>query len=607
MLKRMPSFQLLADRRQLERDGTCRNWTAKVSLRLEPAGPGLRFQAAHGVRRSEITEIPGLRVLGTNLGLRVACGWSVWETATLEEACAQLGRNPSADEEHLCAVSAKSGRIDYRRIGANDAPAPFARLIAEGLVPYDGDEDRPPTMLEQAVVGKILRRFGGTTVPGWSVWRLTEDTVKAVKKGLRAHADLARVISVLSNPESDAVLVANAMTAWWRGAALRPASSLGFLWAELARPIADTAEPSGEPAKWAKKLGAPAFSVPTTGQLGAVCQALRSDKAAIGVLSARWVRDDTLLRHALRLVELVVFGGTLTPELAVYADGGRSGSLARFVSRAPNPPVLAGVGGGRRPRRVGLFDDVRKLQVAYFTRRHPDGTQAELPEGFGWRLMEKRRKTVTDISKQVASAIVLQAVRNGAHVVVAEDLSSYKTSGANDPDTNRRLRLWTKGQVAMYLEQLCELHGLVYASTNPAWASWRDSRDGRLGYRVEPVAVAQIRAKGSEVRKRFDREVAEAKRIDGDASEHKKVVAAALVDLAERLPGILENAADGAYVVVPRRGGRWFAPADVRVGMLLGPDDVRHDGTVPLGLRQADSNAAGNTAVRWVRGRVSNR
>lgn len=305
------------------------------------------------------------------------------------------------------------------------------------------------------------------------------------------------------------------------------------------------------------------------------------------------------------MVSLLVLSGALSPELALVADGRRRGSLTRFCERAATAPTLSGVGGGRSLRRVALLDGLRRLQVGYVTRTHPDGTRAALPEGFGRRLREKRRRLADDVAKQTASAIVRTALEHRAHVVVAEDLSGLGALAGQDPATNRRLRSWRRAHIAMHLKELCELHGLVLATSSPAYASWRDARDNTMGIAAEPVAAAQLRNKHSWARVRLDADVADAAQLRNDAGERARLLAAAVLDVAERLEGVLQSAGDG-YVIVPRRVGRWFAPAGVHLGMVLSPHDVEA-GRVPSGLRDADSNAAGNTAIRWLWGRVSNR
>ncbi len=187
----------------------------------------------------------------------------------------------------------------------------------------------------------------------------------------------------------------------------------------------------------------------------------------------------------------------------------------------------------------------------------------------------------------------------------AEDLSGLGALAGQDPATNRRLRSWRRAHIAMHLKELCELHGLVLATSSPAYASWRDARDNTMGIAAEPVAAAQLRNKHSWARVRLDADVADAAQLRNDAGERARLLAAAVLDVAERLEGLLQSAGDG-YVIVQRRVGRWFAPAGVHLGMVLSPHDIEA-GRVPSGLRDADSNAAGNTAIRWLWGRVSNR
>ena len=605
-LTRAPSFRLMPDRRELERDGTCRRWTALVAVRLEPQGPGLAFMEAHGVARPELVHVPGLRVMGTNLGMRAACGWSLWETASLDEVVRVVGRAPAPEDEHVSSRQRGAARVDWRRIGPNDSPVSFARLLDEGVIGYEDAGDRQPTWIEQALVGKLLRRLGAGAVAGRSVDRLAQNTMKAVQRELRRHGDLARAAHCLSRPTADATSAVAAMAAWWRGAAQQPVGTLGCLWCDLARPLVEDAPPEGAAARWWGRLGKPAFPIPTTGQLGAAWRALRQDALAQRGLVERWEADDVWLREALRSVSLLAIGGALSSELALAADGGRRGSLSRFCERAPRTPTLAGVGGGRSLRRVELLDHVRRLRVSYATRTSPDGTRAPLPEGFGRGLGEKRRNLVDDIAKQTASAIVLTALHHRAHVVVAEDLSSL-SQGGQDPAATRRLRSWRRARVADHLKELCELHGLVLATTNPAYSSWRDARDNAMGIAAEPVAAAQLRRKSSWTRTRLEAEITDAAQLgaEADAGERARLLGAAFLDLSAHLEEVLEAAGEG-YVVVPRRVGRWFAPTGVRLAMMLSTDDMVA-GRVPPGLRDADANAAGNTAIRWLWGRVAHR
>lgn len=161
-------------------------WWLTVSLELEPKGPGIEFakkiakeigveleqqyEPVAYVKRPgpsrgkqaklNLARLPGLRVLGVDLGHRYAAACAVWETvsgAEVARACEAAGQPMPAETDlyvHLAAAkdgsaATTSGHtltVIYRRIGADRLPdgsrhpAPWARLDRQFLIKLQGEE-----------------------------------------------------------------------------------------------------------------------------------------------------------------------------------------------------------------------------------------------------------------------------------------------------------------------------------------------------------------------------------------------------------------------------------------------------------------------------------
>ncbi|MFZ4505453.1 MAG: IS200/IS605 family accessory protein TnpB-related protein, partial [Microbacteriaceae bacterium] len=486
--RKLDTMFLRFDRSQVSDAGPA-EWFASFAVKLEPAGPGLRWLQQPGLNENNILEGKSpaeLRVLGVDLGMRVEFGWAVWELVD-EAYLSNIGGSATNEREYQRADSNERRAFGeysfhFRRIAdASDAsPATWALLCETGTQSYTTPQKfRTATWIEHAIAGKALKPFGHK-IPvcngAGSVHAHPEELVKhldeAARKILHEQRCIARLSKALVSPETEDDIVAS-LRVFWAVAARQRGTFLADWWEKKVAGLLGVAM-TEERQKWWSRRGEPALENPSNDQLERAAQALSESSNLGRQLEQEWTARDAEFRKLLRALRRLVFGGTLSEAFLQSLGLERRNIRDGFK--------LLGVQVGRSPDRFELLDRLTRLQTSYWTRLRPSGGTMTRPEQLGQRLIEKRSNIRDDISKQVASAIVKTALERNCHVVVIEDLDKYRQSDRRDPTQNRTLRIWSKQRVREHVEELCSLHGLVLKAVNPAWTSWHDCRNDKPGF-----------------------------------------------------------------------------------------------------------------------------
>ncbi len=199
---------------------------SKAGTALEPD----RRRQRGGNARLLLSRLPGLRILGVDLGHRFAAACGVWESlsaVTMKQETA--GRAIVACESgngdlhlHTCHVDPKTGKdrtTIYRRIGMDTLadgsphPAPWARLNRQFLIKLQGEEAPARAassraehgVNEVAFVAGLAQSIGLITdtngsADGRAVDELMRRAVSVATTGLKRHARVAKIAYAM-NPE----------------------------------------------------------------------------------------------------------------------------------------------------------------------------------------------------------------------------------------------------------------------------------------------------------------------------------------------------------------------------------------------------------------------
>jgi IS605 OrfB family transposase len=267
--------------------------------------------------------------------------------------------------------------------------------------------------------------------------------------------------------------------------------------------------------------------------------------------------------------------------------------------KAADDPAIRKVGGLSLTRLASLTEFRRKVQVGFFTRLHPDGSKAEIKEGFGQRVLDDLEHLREQRVKQLASRIVEAALgvgrvkrsKNGkdpkrptsrvdkpCHAIVIEDLTHYRPEETRTRRENRQLMTWSASKVKKYLSEACQLHGLHLREVSASYTSLQDSRTGAPGIRCQDVPIVDF------MRSPFWRkQVAQAeKKLAENKGDSRERFLCELNEMWEDKPRA--DWQKFGTVRVPLSGGEVFVSAD--------PASPSAKGL------QADLNAAANIGLR---------
>ena len=606
-----PRLRLYTDRRRWRRatrQGGPAGWHVALAVRLSPTARG---PAAVARQRLGRHLRPGTRILGADLGLRVAAATACWQVVDRAEVDAVArSHNESLDVAATSLVvpwtdphrpsPLGDGRGIYRAIEGHHGTL-WARLDATVLIddPAGGAGPSAEQLQRHRIIaGRALGRVGAntdTTARATSHARLVREYLQVLRRAVTVHARLATI--AVRVPQANTVEdMGRLLEQWWAVAARARRSGLAQAWRCHAQPLLPPADGGGELLPWWAGGGPAELPHPTTGQIRGAAEHLAADPAGRAQLAAHlietWQRADGELRLALRVGRLLTAGGRPSPHLLDWL-GVRSGT-----GRIPLwlQPPRAGLG----PRRLELLDTTYRLQITYWTRPQPEpptpqpGIQVEqAPDGTYHhtrgdhqheRLKAKRDRFRDQLSKQVASAIVRTAVDQRCDVIALEDLDSYRTSLHRTRADNARLRRWSHQAVDTHVRHLAEVHGLAYRAVNPHGTSQRDAATGQPGPRVTTAEINH-RA-GEDTLPPWWRNLLTRARRDPTTPLHAAALATAdAIDSTDLR--------SHRYVVLPRAGGPWFAATYPVGGRLLHPTN-----TGELPLPDADVNAAANIAHR---------
>ncbi|MDH7514193.1 MAG: type V CRISPR-associated protein Cas12b, partial [Clostridiales bacterium] len=292
----------------------------------------------------------------------------------------------------------------------------------------------------------------------------------------------------------------------------------------------------------------------------------------------RWEEDDERLKEQLRW-----FKDWLFPR-----------------RKSADSKAIRYVGGLSLTRLATLTEFRRKVQVGFFTRLHPDGTKAEIKEGFGQSTLDALEHLREQRVKQLASRIVEAALGIGSeggkgwkgrkrprqrindprfapcHAIVIEDLTHYRPEETRTRRENRQLMTWSSSKVKKYLSEACQLYGLHLREVSAAYTSRQDSRTGAPGIRCQDVPVKEF-MQSPFWRKQVEQ--AKKKLAEGKGGERESFLSELEADLNAK-----GKDKPNKTVRVPLRGGEIFVSAD-------------ESSPAAKGIH-ADLNAAANIGLR---------
>ncbi|HEX5234323.1 MAG TPA: type V CRISPR-associated protein Cas12b [Silvibacterium sp.] len=613
-----------------------------------------------------LSRFPGLRLLSVDLGHRFAAAGAVWQALSSEEFSAEINSVKSEGARikgrgqglyiHVIRKREKPYKNTkkiieestiYRRIGPDEIldaatgeltphPAPWARLDRQFLIKLQGEEHhaRRANHGEEALVKRIEQTLGRVRNPSDRTDALSKqvddlqwDAVRTARLALRRHGDRARIAFAMTaaykpmpgdrkyyfsprlggggfNDTTDQLhqkhveFLLDALNYWYQifTTAKWQDDAAKALWEthiatlpNYQMPEAIAEDLSGPERK--KKRGE------NLDHLRPSAEALLNDNALRSKLHdlwrERWELDDATWR-------------------------GKEGHLRKLQdwirpSKNAARESIRNVGGLSLQRLATLTELRRKVQAAYFSRLHPDGSKEPLKEQFGQRSLDALERMREQRVKQLASRIVEAALGVGrkqedekrrphiprdpsCHAIVIESLRHYRPDDLRTRRENRALMDWSSGKVRKYLEESCQLHGLHLREVPPNYTSRQCSRTALPGIRCEECTVEQFKASP-----RWKKAAENAKeRLKKGGSDDDRLLA----DLWAKYADATTSDSRKKPIRLPRAGGDLFfaAPSyEIRGKLERHAPCMAEDCEICNSIRgaiQADLNAAANIGLR---------
>ncbi len=593
-----------------------------------------------------------------------ACAvWETHSCEDMEKACKAAGQMMPDSDAMFCLIQTSQPTLRttvYRRIGSDSLdgkphPAPWARLDRQFLIKLQGEDRAVRSATREEFEGyNRFRQFaglkeitageeldlGGARLKSPPITRLTDQALRDARLALRRLSDRARIayamtathkpisggrLHELSDTErvtyvQEALLiwhrlatstefVPSAAREWWDqwivGKLNGPA--LVQLPEEMSRPARSKSE---ETIQENLKSVATRLSDPSC----ELCQRLNQ------LWTSDWQQQQLEWRHQLRWLRQLVMPriGPKPSKLKIEE---------RRVWKAKKQ-ALHGTG-GLSYDRLRTFRGLYEVLKAFRMRSEPDNLRRNVPERgsrdlgqFGRRILDQFEKLRTQRIKQLASRVVEAAMGVGAepaankkrmqktssdlrfrpcHAVIVENLKNYRPEESRLRKVNKRLADWCAANVRKYIEEGCQLHGVLFDDVPANYTSKQDSRTGLPGVRCEDVSrnVFVDAARGKKTDKqqqsvfdqhqksvgRWGREIqrSETRTKERKADERDRLIVA----LAEAARNDETEAKLPDLLIVPRQGGELFLSSTAQ--SVAGEKRPR--------TLQADLNAAANIGL----------
>lgn len=524
--------------------------------------------------------VPGLRVLGVDLGHRTAAACTVWRTITLKELkkiCDEAGVSSPNKAAMFHHISRKKGhgRKIFRRIGDDELPdgtvhpAPWAELERQFFIRLDGERDPEPLTKEEIIIAlNILEKTGCTsdleskTMNGQSLTSMKHPDVCSgllwrSRAFLRRHADIARIIAAISNVSASTADQENAFLKWLTYSSDRDGqhTAIGCAWLEF--------------------VGVP------------IPDGLNKEDIARNVAATFWVSSqrNNAINHFTKLWS--------DQERDLLGKDGVLRQLRGLVM--PKQREQRKRVGGLGVTRLANIGQLRGVQKAFATRLLPDGKHEVIKKGFSDRALRQLEQLRMQRVKQLSSRLIEAALGKGketsrkkglwhkrswvtnfpqCHAIVLEHLKNYRPDYTQSRRENRRLLEWSSSKVEKFIMEGCELHGVAKTTVLAAYTSQYDFRTGRAGRRGMSMLPSTIR-QAFWLQKMF-----------GIASRKKDRNKALAVDdylLKIQQDSLAVNKSND-LIYFPIDGGQLFLPSFSADGT-LGPIDADLNASANIGLR----------------------
>jgi len=621
------------------------DWTLTFSMSMRGNGPLLDYAVKRSIsipktfdgyclaaskrpedwlKRHDLCHLPGLRVLSVDLGHRAAASCAVWEALSsddFEAECRQRGVvKPNFTDLYLAHPSGR-GQTIYRRVAADNSPAPWARLDRQFAIRLQGEgkKTRKPRKDEKERLKKLWNFVGRIKeFDREDILRVDEyqrEAVQLLRQGLRRHGDRARIAyylagkakplpggreKELSRPDAttEALLKWYSLLAQqdWQDEAMRN------LWNKhVKQEVTETTSSSRGKKKREETEALRNRMKPVANRLAKEVSKLDDLAKEIG---KRWKSDDEEWKRQLKEISHWLMPRGLRilkgDNLTTHKDKRAAQKAARYT-------------GGLSMMRITTLRGMWKSQKSFFQRPEPDDLRKNIPEKdddsaqkFGQKSLDRFKHLREQRVKQLSSRIIEAALGLGAepgntdsgkhsskrmrtlsddkrfapcHAIVIENLDDYRPDELYTRRENRRLMEWASGKVRDYLAQGCELYGLLLRQIFPKHTSKQDSRTGAPGQRCNDMSIRKFPDAFWQERIDKVKKKKEAERTPNDQYllECQK--------FAKQWKSKTKNKRQDCLLLrIPQKGGQVFVSAD------------KHS-PIAGGL-QADLNAACNIGLR---------
>ena len=601
-----------ARRQKYERGLSTIRWILTFSPRLQQKGPWLEYAAAQNLSAKSphfaenrgrgwlaqhlLGRLDGLRILSVDLGQRYAAACAVWEAMSGDQVratCASAGA-PEPDKSALSIrVSVGGRRTILRRVG-EDAWARLDRCFVIRLAGEDVPA-RKASPAEIQAVQTLCRELGYSDASraAAAVDKLMSYALRVLRLGLQRHARRAMVVFGLAAKEKVVLgnqlralsedertdSIGTALADWWTFAVSSrwPDPHAAALWDEH---IADRAAgielpPDLESFSFRERL---LVREKLLKDVRPIAQALRPEEVEqlTEIWRLQWLGEEARWCKRLRWIK-----DWLLPR----GSGAQCNSIRRV--------------GGLSLRRLNNLRALYRLEKSFAGRLRVGvgghRCESQVPsEEFGRKTLTALERLRENRVKQTASRIVAAALGLGkdlkrghgerfapCHAVVIENLTNYRPDEVRSRRENRQLMDWCAAKVKKYLNESCDLHGILLREVQAAYTSRQDSLTGAPGVRCADVPIRDFMACGGY----WERELRRADKANssGRSDARSRYLIALRDRISAAIPYPAAAATKGA-VRIPVDGGPVFVSAD--------PQSPAAHGT------QADMNAAANIGLR---------